>query len=114
MAKYNGGRRLKKSYTEEIESYFSYYWAHDKLYFLQGDTDIRFWDELPSDIKIQIFQSFLFRGFIRSFRKLFEIQWIKHRDHSVYKWDHDIYQDFMIEILKSLVPRKYSKHDVLQ
>lgn len=55
MAKYNGGRRLKKSYIEEFENYFSYYWEHDKLYFLQGTSDIRFWDELPSDIKIQIF-----------------------------------------------------------
>ena len=26
MTKYNGGRRLKKSYIEEIEDYFDYYW----------------------------------------------------------------------------------------
>ena len=60
LAKYNNGQPLKRVFIDEIESYFEFYWAHDKQASLALESDLRFFDELPREIQQEIFKNFLF------------------------------------------------------
>lgn len=51
MARFNKGRPFPKEMTKKIESYFEYYWQHDKNYAIKNEEDIRFMKELPKSIR---------------------------------------------------------------
>jgi hypothetical protein len=77
---------LKKEFTTRVEEYFDYFWSNDKLYSVATDDDLRYYDELPSELKVEIFKNFLFRPFVQTFKKLFEVPKHKLVKHSYYKW----------------------------
>ena len=113
LQKYNNGRLLKKEFTTEIEDYFEYYWSNDKLYSVATEEDHRYFDELPQSIKTEIFKNFLFKPFIQTFKKMFELRKNLKIQHSYYKWDDDIYSEFMITLMKLLEPRKYQDGEMI-
>ena len=113
MKKYNNNRSLKKEQIQMIEEYFEYYWANDTNQFLSLESDQRFFDELPYHIKNEIYKNYLFKPFVRRFSKFFELPMNKLHKHSYYKWDHEKYSDFMIEIMKRLEPRRVKEKDII-
>ena len=113
MAKFNNGRRLKRIQIEEIEEYFAYYWSRNRLASLATEKDMRFFVELPEQIKTKVFKDFLFSEFIYKFNKLFEIRMNKNLQHSYFKWSHTPYQNFMIAILKKLEPRRIKDNTLI-
>lgn len=113
LQKYNYGRLLKKEFTSQIEDYFENYWSNDRLYSVATEADLRFFDELPPYIKTEIFKNFLFRLFIKTFKKMFEIRKNKKILHSYYKWHDDVYSEFMIQMMKYLEPRKYHEGELI-
>lgn len=96
LQKFNHNRILKKEFTTRVEEYFDYYWSNDKLYSVATEDDLRYYDELPSAHKVAIFKKFLFRPFVETFNKLFEIPKNKNVKHSYYKWEDESYSEFMI------------------
>ena len=113
LAKFNNYRPIKKEIIEEIESYFEYYWANDKLISIAEESDNRFYDELPNDIQQEIFKNFLFRPFINAFKRLFVIRKNLKYKHSYYKWTDDQYSEFMILLMKTLEPRRYCEKTII-
>ena len=55
LARFNKGRPLPKEMTKKIEHYFDYYWANDKNYAMKSEDDLRFMQELPKQIRINVF-----------------------------------------------------------
>jgi hypothetical protein len=101
------------SYNVEFFDFFKYFWANDKLACFKDEEDLRYVDELPDIIKIEIFKGFLFRSFINTFKNFFVIP--KHIDqqHSYFKWTDEVYADFMISLMKFLEPRTYKVGQII-
>ena len=91
IKKYNMTQEVSEHRVYQIESYFKYYWANDHLAFFRAEEDMRFFVELPEDIRLEIFTGFLFRPFISTFRKFFEIHKNKNQKHSYFKWQDTNY-----------------------
>lgn len=66
---------------------------------------MRYVDELPVNIRNEIFKNFLFRSFINTFRNFFEIPKNLDQKHSYFKWTDEVYAEFMIDLMKVLEPR---------
>jgi len=113
LQKFNYNRILKKEFTTRIEEYFEYFWSNDKLYSVATDVDLIYYDELPPDHKVDIFKNFLFRPFVQTFKKLFEIPKNKNLKHSYYKWFDESYSEFMIQVMRYLEPRFYKKDELI-
>lgn len=54
LARFNKGRPLPKEMTRKIENYFDYYWAKDRNYAIKSEEDLRFMQELPKQIRINV------------------------------------------------------------
>lgn len=54
LARFNKGRPLPKDMTRKIENYFDYYWARDRNYAVKTDDDLRFMQELPKAIRVNV------------------------------------------------------------
>jgi len=54
LARFNKGRPLPKEMIRKIENYFDYYWAQDRNYALKSEDDLRFMQELPKQIRINV------------------------------------------------------------
>ena len=65
---------------------------------------MRYIDELPESVQVEIYQGFLYRTFMKTFRKFFEFPKNK-RKASVYKWTDEEYANYMIKLLQNLEPR---------
>ncbi|CDW76967.1 cation channel family protein [Stylonychia lemnae] len=126
LARFNKGRPLPKEMIRKIENYFDYYWAQDRNYALKSQDDLRFMQELPKQIRINIFREFLFKNFLYQFRSYFTIE----RDPSelndsmsledskvqklkFYNWNDTQYAQFMMNIMQNLEPRKYQRNDLI-
>jgi hypothetical protein len=73
LMKFNNAKLLDRDFRTKLTEFFKYYWSNDKLSCFKSDDDMRYVDELPDSIKIDIFKNFLFRSFINTFRNFFEI-----------------------------------------
>ena len=67
LAHFNSNKPLPKKMTKQFEMYFEYYWQNDKNYAIQTETDQRFMDELPNNIRTDIYKDFLFSDFLYMF-----------------------------------------------
>jgi len=74
---------------------------------------MRFFDELDHESKVEIFKDFLFKDFVITYRKFFMIPKNLQYSHSYFKWTDPLYQNFMIEFLKTLVPRHYVENEYI-
>ena len=101
--------------TKRFESYFEYYWQHDKNYAIQSQMDNRFMKELPKHIRRDIYKEFLFKDFLYMFRTHFKL----YKDENVpaskriYSWEDNQYQGFMIRLLQKLEPRYFLQRDYI-
>lgn len=109
LAHFNKNRPLPKEMTKRFEQYFQYYWQHDKNYAIQSDEDMRFMKELPKHIRQDIYRDFLFKDFLYLFKTHFKLvkQDAGVTNKSVYSWEDNQYQQFMIKLLQNLEPRFY-------
>ncbi len=73
LARFNKGRPLPKEMTKKIENYFDYYWANDRNYAIRSEEGHRFMEELPKQIRINIYKEFLFKNFLYLFKTYFTI-----------------------------------------
>lgn len=85
IKKFNNGRVVKQEYKDQLEDFFEFYWAKDKMSWKQSEEDMRFIDELPEHVQVEIYKGFLYRTFMKTFRQFFEFPKNK-RKASVYKW----------------------------
>ena len=60
---------------------------------------MRFIDELPEQVQVEIYKGFLYRTFMKTFRKFFEFPKNKKLKGSVYKWTDEEYAEYMITLL---------------
>lgn len=72
MTKFNHNYPLETDHIRELEQFFDFYWKHDKMSWFRTEIDLRYFDELPEYIQIEIFKGFLFKPFITSFKSCFE------------------------------------------
>lgn len=63
MQKYNR-RPLSNETVKLLERYFDFYWTNDKLVFIKTDDNLRFFSELPNDIRLSLFKDYLFSEFV--------------------------------------------------
>ena len=113
LCHFYGNRPLPKSIQKTFESYFEYYWQNDKNYAIQSEEDLRFMQELPPQIRRDVYKDFLFQDFLHQFKSYFSFkQQIviegKMTDKDV-NWNDTAYADFMVSILQSLEPRFYNQ-----
>ena len=69
------------------------------------------------DSRLVIMKNFLFADFFLEFNSYFELQ-REHDDnpkikYSFYRWGHEGFDEFMIEVMKSLVPRRIMSGEVI-
>jgi hypothetical protein len=74
LAHFNNNKPLPKSMIKQLEVYFEYYWQNDKNYAIQTVEDLRFMDELPNNIRTDIYKDFLFADFLYMFNVHFKMQ----------------------------------------
>ena len=73
-------------------------------------------EEIPSQTRLYILKNFLFADFFIEFDKFFEMEMPSDDpkiQHSFYRWGNDEFDEFMIEVMKGLVPRKYSYGQII-
>lgn len=58
---FNRGKRMDIKQRESIERFFKFYWKYDKLNSFKGDANLRFFDELPAQSKLDLFKNYLFK-----------------------------------------------------
>lgn len=76
----------------QIESHFSYYWANDRIAFMDSEQD--YLHPLPMRIKNQIMNIYLFKDVFISFPRFFSIE-------------QSIEQKYLFDISLGLMPRKF-------
>ena len=108
IKRFNYGRPVTVDLKEKIEHYFTYRWLNDKNIGISSEADIKIFDELPTNVQQQLYSEFLFKIFIRNFKKFFEFKKETNSNikHVYYSWNDVYYQNFMIELLKMLEPIK--------
>ena len=112
LAHFNKNKPLPKTMTKKFELYFEYYWQNDKNYAIKTDEDRRFMNELPNNIRTDIYKEFLFADFLYMFNIHFKMQKEDslagaNSDSNFYDWADTQYSQFMIELLQALEPRFY-------
>jgi hypothetical protein len=79
-------------------------------------------EQLPDHVQREIYSDFLFSIFLQTFKKFFDFPMEVQKDrkegeakieHAFFKWDNEEYQSFMIQILKSLEPRRFEKMEII-
>lgn len=83
--------------------------------FIKDPKDRQMLLELPANYRTTVMRDFLFQSFFPLFKRHFEFERPVRPGirHAYFKWgDHD-YDEFMIEIMTSLVPRRYFENDII-
>lgn len=70
-------------------------------------------NELPQQIKRQIFKDYLFDEFIYMFKDHFKFYKVEFSKRIEIGWSDNNYQQFMLKLLQSLEPRSYPPHSFL-
>lgn len=122
IKRFNSSRSISLDLKQKIEEYFDYRWINDKNQAVSNEEDIKLLEQLPTDVRRKIYSDFLFKTFIKNFKKFFDFpkenpnkdDAVRVRiDYSFYTWNDVQYQNFMIDILKSLEPRIFSQREVI-
>ena len=70
-------------------------------------------NELPQQIKRQIFKDYLFDEFIYMFKEHFKFHKLEFSKRIEIGWSDNNYQQFMLKMLQALEPRSYPPHSFL-
>lgn len=90
LKKLNKGN-IKVEFKDKIEDYFLYLWSNDKLACFKTESDMRYFDEMDHDQKVEIFKEYLFKDFIITYRRFFTIPKNLKFSHSYFKWTDPYY-----------------------
>uniref|UniRef100_A0A7S3FW38 Cyclic nucleotide-binding domain-containing protein n=1 Tax=Strombidium rassoulzadegani TaxID=1082188 RepID=A0A7S3FW38_9SPIT len=121
IKRFNSSRSIPLDLKLKIEEYFDYRWINDKNQAVSTEEDIKLLNQLPPSVQRKIYSDFLFEQFIKNFKKFFDFpkenpnkneEDIKI-DYAFYTWNDVQYQNFMINILKSLEPRQFGRREVI-
>lgn len=99
---------------ERIEAFFDYKWEHDKNQAFREEEDLQLFQQLPPDVQVQMYNQYLFVGFLKAFSKVFSIP--KHDNpnrYAFFTWNDQCYHNFMLEVLKNLECRREDKGVIL-
>lgn len=113
IQKFNLGQPMKKEKAQEIYDFIRHYWEYNKMLCLSSESDMRMFDELPYEIKNSLFQKFLYKRFLGRFTKLFDLPKNDQVKHSYYKFSHEEYSSFMIDLFKKLEPRMIKSNQIV-
>lgn len=72
IKRFNSSRSISNDLKLKIEEYFDYRWINDKNQAVSTDEDQKLLDQLPTAVQRQIYSDFLFKKFIKHFRKFFD------------------------------------------
>jgi hypothetical protein len=99
----------------QIEEFFDHKWQHDKNLAIMHPDDQDLLEQLPNEIQLQIYRDFLFRSFLKSFKRYFTIENVgaHARAHTHYTWAEKEYSSFMTAIFKALEPVRYHSHEYI-
>jgi hypothetical protein len=71
-------------------------------------------DQLPNEKIVSIYKDFLFKEFLKTFRKMFKFHNFTSKNKmSFFDWHHGIYQEFMLTFLKHLNPIRYDSDTII-
>lgn len=90
---------------QNIEKYFTHRWEHYKNLAFQTDEEVALLNELPDDVKNDLFSLFLFESFIKVFHCNFSVQ-IPNSYHSMsyFNWGNPVYAHFMTDLMQKMEP----------
>lgn len=100
---YNYGIDLDIEKKREIEKYFEYRWLSNKNSAIDDDEEQAKLDQLPEETQNCLYKEFLYMEFLKQFNSVFRLpknqeydELGKPLDTVYYKWDDQVYRDFMI------------------
>ena len=88
LQKFNKNQSIDLVLKRRIEDYFEYKWIHDKNHAFENPEEQRLFMELPQDTQIMIFRNYLYRDFLKSFRRFFTIRNPAGQWPSFFTWDN--------------------------
>ena len=72
IKRFNSSRSIQIDLKLKIESYFDYRWTNDKNQAVSTEEDIKLLEQLPYQVQKNIYKDFIFRTFIKNFKKFFD------------------------------------------
>lgn len=72
IKRFNSSRSISLDLKQKIEEYFDYRWINDKNQAVSNEEDIKLLEQLPTDVRRKIYSDFLFKTFIKNFKKFFD------------------------------------------
>lgn len=128
LKKFNHGRKLPDDITLRIREYMHFMWEEDRNLCLVEEDEIFLFDQLPGETRLRIFHDFLFSDFMHDFKKMFRFKrtetgqkganafietlrtksqyaYQKDASYPYYSCQDSLYQNFMVDILRTLEPR---------
>ena len=71
LTSFNGMKPVDVEIKQEVETYFEYRWCRDKLMAFEAEEDTNMFDQLPDEVKLNIYSDFLFVDFLEIYKSLF-------------------------------------------
>jgi hypothetical protein len=68
LARFNGGKPLKKSLINKIEKFMDHKWKNDQILALTEEDDLKHYNQLPEKVQTKLIQNFLFSAFLSKFQ----------------------------------------------
>ena len=70
LTSFNGMKPVDVEIKQEVETYFEYRWCRDKLMAFQQEDDMNMYNQLPDEVKLNIYSDFLFVDFLEIYKSL--------------------------------------------
>ena len=114
IRKFNNNVQIDLTLKREIEAFFAYKWTMDKNMAFKDEQDITIFEQLPEEVRQMIYQEFMFKEFLWTYRRTFTFP-NKYNENqpSFYTWNHQVYRNFMIDMLRNLEPRREAANVVI-
>lgn len=116
LVRYNNYLPLRGNVMKELEDYFQYYWANDRMAFISNEADQKILDELPIRTRLEVMRTFLFKELFSKFERHFEYEKpspYQNVRYSFFKWGDTDYDEFMMDLMQLLTPRRYSSNEII-
>ena len=73
IAKFNKGKQINIDIRVRIEKHFEFKWNNDRNSVVSDKVAMEWMSQIPESTKVNIYQSFLFKNFIKQFQGFFII-----------------------------------------
>lgn len=71
ITSFNNMKPIDVEFKNSVENYFDYRWCRDKLMAFENDDEMNLFDQLPDEIKLNIYSDFLFVDFLEIYKSFF-------------------------------------------